>query len=191
MLFRSIFDVFISVRWAVSSDGKVRVPDYWPWSTRRSITASIYLWPALSESSLASQHHKPTRTISFQSSYTTFLREEHDQPLLSANDSDDESSYNAMHPSQPQYRSNRPDSQTHPIRIPLLLIAFICLFAYIDASSQSKSKPEHVWRDFRFSGFPEGEPRTIDEMRDLLKSYRLWRLLRSCCIKATRAARNS
>ena len=75
-----------------------------------------------------------------------------------------------MHPLQPQYRSNRPDSQIHPVCIPLLLIAFICLFAYIDAPSQPKSQPEHMWRDFRFHGFPEGEPGTIDEMRELMKS---------------------
>lgn len=95
--------------------------------------------------------------MSFHPPYTTFPYKKHDQPFPSVYDSDSDSeySYNGMHPLQPQYRSNRLDNQIHPIIIPLLLIAFICLFAYIDAPSQPKSRPGYVWRDYRNQGLLE------------------------------------
>lgn len=77
----------------------------------------------------------------------TFPYEKHDEPFPSACDSGSEYSYNVIYLPQPQYRSSRPDNQIHPIIMPLLLIAFICLFAYIDAPSQPKSRPEYVGRD--------------------------------------------
>lgn len=109
-------------------------------------------------------------------SYATFPYEKHDQPFPSVYDSEDE---HLIHPVHPQYRSSRLDNQIHSICIPILLIAFICFLAHIDAPSEPKSKQEYVWRDYRnqelveqqntiFKG-PEREGYKIPDFTDALR----------------------